>query len=549
MKQIILLFVMCIIGLFIRITALDKPEGLWNDEYMGWLISTEELWAPFFKKMIGNCHMPLYYLYLKAWTTIFGNTDLALRLSSVFTGILCIISTYFLGKEFKDKKTGIICALFATFSGFLIYFSQEVRLYNLIFIIGAWGAIFFIKSIRNLNKFNFLFYIFFNFLLLITHTISFVYVFFNLLIFSILILKRHHHFKAKIFIAYTVLLTCFAPLIPFLINVLTRETLSQNWGIFNLSKIAFVFIDYFTPIQTNITNSAINLITYFRTSNLTESIIFILLPISIATYFIYKAIKNKDLTLNSMLICSLLYFISLIVAATLGKLVLSTKYTVEIYPILILVFATGITTNFNKLSKTLSVLYFAIVVTFILTNPNAPQQLTRPEGHKTPALLLKQAQITEDDYIISLYHQLYRFEKYLDFTPKNTIEIDKTNIAKYLMGKEYSPFDLKHKGKEKLRNSFMFKDEKEINQRFDEIFENIPKGTKIIILIPNQVAFFTSLHLPKIAENDVLYTKTEIMFMAFSYAKIKLLNSAAKYCSHLNTYNKGVWFVITFQKL
>ena len=93
------LFLIMLIGLLIRLMSIDKPFGLWNDEYVSWYISQKPLIGEFFDAVYKNCHMPFYYFYLKYWTAIFGNQDLALRVSSVFPSILGVMTMFFVGKN------------------------------------------------------------------------------------------------------------------------------------------------------------------------------------------------------------------------------------------------------------------------------------------------------------------------------------------------------------------------------------------------------------------------------------------------------------------
>ena len=548
LTNIFILLFLILVGFCIRIIFLDKPEGLWNDEYIGWWISSTGIKEGLIHKIFSNCHMPLYYFYLKGWMALFGESDFVLRFSSVFIGVLCIVSSYFLGKTFKDKNCGLLCALFTTFSSFAIYFSQEVRPYSLIFLISSLLSIFFIKTVRNLTKTDFLLYIFFNFLLLITHTISFVYVFFNLLIFSIIVFKIKSELRVKIGLTYMALILLFSPLLPFLISVLSRETLSQNWGEFTVSKIVFCFVDYFTPVLTNITNSPVNLISFIKSQTLFQLIGFVLFPFSCASFFLIKALHQKNKELLSLTLCALLYFISLIIAAMMGKLVLSTKYSVEVFPTLILLFAFGAMNLTKKIGRILIFLYFASCLIYVCTNPNAPQLQTRNEGHRVPAILLQQANLAKDDYIISLYHQLFRYEKYLDFKPYNVINIDKNNIGKYIVNENYHSSRLATDGKAVLYDSFQFKNDNNIDKNFDKIFVQIPQGKKIHIIIPAQVAFFSSNDLKRIVQNKQEYKRTQIIFLAFSYAKIKLINSASKYCELVATQVHHPWYVLTLQK-
>ena len=105
-----MLFFITLLGFFLRISFLNKPEGLWNDEYVSWFISSVPFSEGFWSEVLKQCHMPLYYLFLKPFT---GCSDLILRLTSVLVGVLAIPVMYLVGKEFS-KKCGIISALITT---------------------------------------------------------------------------------------------------------------------------------------------------------------------------------------------------------------------------------------------------------------------------------------------------------------------------------------------------------------------------------------------------------------------------------------------------
>ena len=183
MKKFLLVLFFIIFGTFLRLISIDKAEGLWNDEYISWMISSVAINGGFWNAVKSQCHMPLYYLYLKLIMTLFGQSDLILRLSSLICGIAAIPVMYYAGKE-KDNYTAVICALFTSISSFLIYYSQEVRLYSLLFLISALTFLFTVKLIKYPNKKNLILTLVFNFLIIFTHTIGFVFVFFNLFMVS-----------------------------------------------------------------------------------------------------------------------------------------------------------------------------------------------------------------------------------------------------------------------------------------------------------------------------------------------------------------------------
>ena len=148
------LILIVLLGIFLRLIAIDKSSGLWNDEYVSYMIASSPLLSGFIDGIKSQCHMPFYYIYLKTFMVIFNDSDLVLRLSSVFAGVLSIIVMYYTGLE-KDKQTGMLCAAFTAISSFLIYYSQEVRLYSLLFLFSALALLFTLRLIQDANLKNF----------------------------------------------------------------------------------------------------------------------------------------------------------------------------------------------------------------------------------------------------------------------------------------------------------------------------------------------------------------------------------------------------------
>ena len=180
----LMLFVL-ILGTVLRLVFINKPEGLWNDEYVSWSIAVIPFGKNFIDAVLAQCHMPFYYLYLKFFIHFFGNSDFMLRLTSVIPGVLSILAMYFVGKEFKDERLGLLCASMTALSSFLIYFSQEVRFYGLLFLFAALALLFALRLGKNQSKLNLILYVVTNFLIIFTHTIGFVFVFFNLVFISL----------------------------------------------------------------------------------------------------------------------------------------------------------------------------------------------------------------------------------------------------------------------------------------------------------------------------------------------------------------------------
>ena len=58
------LFLIVLFGLLIRITCLDKPEGLWNDEYISWYISSKPLFSEFINEIYSDKLETVYLAHL-----------------------------------------------------------------------------------------------------------------------------------------------------------------------------------------------------------------------------------------------------------------------------------------------------------------------------------------------------------------------------------------------------------------------------------------------------------------------------------------------------
>ena len=101
MKNFAKIFLIIILGIALRLIFINKPDGLWNDEYISWMIAATPFSGGFIDAVKSQCHMPFYYLYLKFFMTLFGQSDLLLRLTSVFAGVLSIPVMYFIGKMMK----------------------------------------------------------------------------------------------------------------------------------------------------------------------------------------------------------------------------------------------------------------------------------------------------------------------------------------------------------------------------------------------------------------------------------------------------------------
>lgn len=519
--------VLCFIGLWLRLIFINKPDGLWNDEYVSWSISILPFGKNFFAGILSQCHMPFYYFYLKIFTFFFGNSDTVLRLSSVIPGIISIPAMYFLGKELKNENVGILSATITTLSAFLIYFSQEVRFYEILFLFSAITIFYTLRLLKKQSISNLCGYIIFSFLVIFTHTIGIIFVFFNL-IFVAFMLKSKKNF-APICISLAIIT---AILFPLIVTISSAHPLSQWWSNFNFSKILFTLTDFLSPVLTNIVDAPEN---FF--ANLSYTFLFFgILPSIIAIFAIYKAVSAKKNEVNGLLISAFCAVFCVIILAILGKIVFATKYMIEIYPILIISFAFGFLEIKNNILRKMLILFYCLILLFYTAlNPNSAPKMHRSEGNKIATNLIKNAKLSQGDFILINYYPKNRFTKYFDFGNFNVITIDKGSFINYF-SKQDCLTDIK------TSNTKVF--EQEFNKN---VISKMKYGQKLTIINLKSVTPYSPIKLITFVQNGTLQNKP-MLFSAFSYIKNQELIYCLQKLQIQRIETKGRWEAYTFIK-
>lgn len=478
------MFFLVLLGLFLRLSFINKPEGLWNDEYVSWFVANTPFNEGFWSEVLKQCHMPFYYLYLKPFSHC---SDLVLRLTSLIPGILAIPVMYLVGREFS-KRGGYYAAAITSTLSFLIYYSQEVRFYSLLFLFSALSLLFTIRYIKKSSKKNLAGYIISNSLILLTHVLGGIYVFFNLLVVF--------YKKKKISKAVVIIFLCLLPLVGLLgVNILRMLPSSQWWGHFSYTNILFLFSDFLSPILTNNINAPT---VFFYNKQL---ILWMLVPTLLGLIGFLAGFK-KTLSLN--ILAFLVIFVMSILAIS-GKLVFITKYAIEILPILILTIVLG----FEQLKKT-GVILFALFVSFHLAaffTPHYVTKVLRAEGHRIPAQILNSF---NPDSIVFTYYEPQRFVRYIDLNGKNVYHISKSN-------------------------------------RFDNpvaILGNIKPNSTVAVVFLDSVSFFDEEFVAKNKGNPNIPE----MFLTFSRIKNSLIRTLNHDYKDFRLAKIGEWTVICARK-
>ncbi len=121
-------------ALGLRLLRLDF-QPLWWDEGWSLYFSSTSL-ADLLHATAVDIHPPFYYLLLKLWTALFGVSPVAVRLLSVFIGTASVPLFYLAGRRLLGNRGGLLAASLLAISPFHVYYSQEVRMYGLVTLLG-----------------------------------------------------------------------------------------------------------------------------------------------------------------------------------------------------------------------------------------------------------------------------------------------------------------------------------------------------------------------------------------------------------------------------
>jgi 4-amino-4-deoxy-L-arabinose transferase-like glycosyltransferase len=122
-----LLFVL-LLAFALRIAGLTA-QSLWRDEVDALRYSQEPmatLASNFFRQ---GWNGPLYYVCLRFWIALSGDSEFSLRYFSLCFGLLGVALTYRLGRTWFSARVGGLAALLMACSPYMVWYGQEAKMY------------------------------------------------------------------------------------------------------------------------------------------------------------------------------------------------------------------------------------------------------------------------------------------------------------------------------------------------------------------------------------------------------------------------------------
>ncbi|MBX6333289.1 MAG: glycosyltransferase family 39 protein, partial [Gemmatimonadaceae bacterium] len=124
-----------VVAVVLRAWGLGRTN-LWFDEVNSW-----EVVRLSWPAMLANLRLspvgPLYFVLLKPWQLVFGDSERALRSLSLVAGVLVVPVTYAIGVRTLSRRAAAWGAVLVALSPLHLYLSQEARMYMLLTLVAG----------------------------------------------------------------------------------------------------------------------------------------------------------------------------------------------------------------------------------------------------------------------------------------------------------------------------------------------------------------------------------------------------------------------------
>ena len=237
----VLLILIILLGSFLRVFELSK-QSIWNDEaYTIELVMKSSFTELLIGKKADPGIPPIYILFFKIWTDLFGYEKYIVRIPSVIFGIASIYVIFIFAKYLFDTKLALLSAFLLAISPFHIYLSQMVRPYSLVILLSLFALFFFVRFFFcRENSLSDLFWCnLFLLLLSYTHYLSVIMI----ITFNMFLLLTTRGIKLKKWlISQLILASLLLPLLLFLLKGLQQGGGARSF--FNPMEVAYLFLVY-----------------------------------------------------------------------------------------------------------------------------------------------------------------------------------------------------------------------------------------------------------------------------------------------------------------
>lgn len=551
-KRIFFLGLILFLSAILRILWLDKAGGLWYDELVG---SYKEASMPNILSIISytmqvDIHFPLYPILLHIWAKIFSFSDFSLRLFSAICGILSVLGAYLAGKELKSSDTGLLCAAIFAINSFLIYYSQEVRMYSLLTLLSVFFTYFTIRLKNDYkNIYNYAGLVTLGSAVILTHTISVIFVASQSLAIFLYLFKtieaNERKFLVRNFgVSLLALFFLNGPLFAYVLLNKTHYTSFLSGFYSNWTSFLVSVQGWFTPVFSPVTP-----VDYLSSAGFSDKF-FVLIPLIIACYAIFNSLK-KDKFSYVLFASATIFILFEIVAFQFCNFKMAPRYSTVMVPnaLILLGYGFSLLNNSKNIKAALISLFLGINLFYLLAMPNSAPKMGRG-GIKNVCEKMTAAGIKKDDFVV-VWNRTEIFDKYIPMR-LNVLSLLRnfayTSEVMLYNEKALSRFSMEQR-KKLLRTYFL---DESVPQNtsiiMDTIYNNQKIGQKFILMISPEFDKYTQINFIEKVKDDKKFSE-----MTYNDAlSIKTILSLKKICKEkfalVKKENEGAFVILIYEK-
>jgi mannosyltransferase len=125
------LVALALVAFLLRTPHLDT-QSLWRDEVDVIRLASEP-WPELIQNLAKIKHNgPLFYLLMRGWLRLVGNSEFALRYLPLCFGILTVPLIYRAGRQLVGRQAATMTAMLVAISPYLVWYSQDAKMYALV---------------------------------------------------------------------------------------------------------------------------------------------------------------------------------------------------------------------------------------------------------------------------------------------------------------------------------------------------------------------------------------------------------------------------------
>jgi len=143
----VVLLAIVLLAFAVRVYHLDF-QSLWRDEMDAIRFVRDPVSTLFSNFTRAGWNGPLYYLLLRPWLAVAGDSEFVLRFFSLFWGVLAVPLTYAVGRRWLAPSPATLASLFIAFSPYPVWYSQEGKMYALLLALTLLSVYLYVRALE-----------------------------------------------------------------------------------------------------------------------------------------------------------------------------------------------------------------------------------------------------------------------------------------------------------------------------------------------------------------------------------------------------------------